>query len=192
MFEAGEETVSESYEGVKVWWTFSSEKTKGQNGGERDENKYVLKMLKSDKHFVRTRYMDYVALSAQEYKSQLRDLYLYSCSNDRWKAHTFHHPSTFDTLAMDPDSKLRLMADLRSYTEGEAYFKRVGRAWKRGYLLYGPPGTGKSSLIAAMANRLRYNIYDLELTQVPQTLTTTSHQGLRFPLQILTKHVSTR
>uniref|UniRef100_A0A453A2V7 AAA+ ATPase domain-containing protein n=2 Tax=Aegilops tauschii subsp. strangulata TaxID=200361 RepID=A0A453A2V7_AEGTS len=41
-----------------------------------------------------------------------------------------------------------------------------GRAWKRGYLLYGPPGTGKSSLVAAMANYLKFDIYDLELTEV--------------------------
>ncbi|KAG0614373.1 hypothetical protein M758_6G171800 [Ceratodon purpureus] len=123
-------------------------------------------MLKTDKAFVMANYMDYVARSAKEYKSQLRDLYLYSTNHERWKSHTFHHPSTFDTLAMDPVAKSRLMADLTAYQQGEAYFKKVGRAWKRGYLLYGPPGTGKSSLIAAMANRLRYNIYDLELTEV--------------------------
>ncbi|PNX70243.1 mitochondrial chaperone BCS1, partial [Trifolium pratense] len=34
------------------------------------------------------------------------------------------------------------------------------------YLLYGPPGTGKSSLIAAMANYLNYDVYDLDLTAV--------------------------
>ncbi|KAL2898704.1 hypothetical protein RDABS01_006847, partial [Bienertia sinuspersici] len=34
----------------------------------------------------------------------------------------------------------------------------IGRAWKRGYLLYGPPGTGKSSLIAAIANYLKFDI----------------------------------
>lgn len=163
---AGGETVSEHYEGVKVTWTFTTEKMKGSNGGEREENKYTLKMLKTDKVFVMSRYMDYVSRSAKEYKLQLTDLYLYSCSHERWKSHTFQHPSTFDTLAMDPESKDRLMTDIIAYMEGEAYFKRVGRAWKRGYLLYGPPGTGKSSLIAAMANLLHYNIYDLELTQV--------------------------
>uniref|UniRef100_A0A0D3H766 AAA+ ATPase domain-containing protein n=1 Tax=Oryza barthii TaxID=65489 RepID=A0A0D3H766_9ORYZ len=55
-------------------------------------------------------------------------------------------------------------------TEGmgtnEIYDARTGRAWKRGYLLYGPPGTGKSSMIAAMANHLGYDVYDLELTEV--------------------------
>ncbi|XP_039026038.1 AAA-ATPase At3g50940-like [Hibiscus syriacus] len=58
------------------------------------------------------------------------------------------------------------MVDLQHFTNGEEYYKRVGKAWKRGYLLYGPPGTGKSSLITAMANYLKYDIYDLDLTDV--------------------------
>ena len=33
-------------------------------------------------------------------------------------------------------------------------------------LLYGPPGTGKSSLIAAIANYLKFDVYDLELSSV--------------------------
>ncbi|XP_043714527.1 AAA-ATPase At3g28580-like, partial [Telopea speciosissima] len=48
----------------------------------------------------------------------------------------------------------------------ERYYAKIGKAWKRGYLLYGPPGTGKTTMIAAMANLLNYNIYDLELTTV--------------------------
>lgn len=32
--------------------------------------------------------------------------------------------------------------------------------------MYGPPGTGKSSLIAAMANYLKFDIYDLELSRL--------------------------
>ncbi len=67
---------------------------------------------------------------------------------------------------MEPDSIARIKGDLKSFMEGKNFFERVGRAWKRGYLLYGPPGTGKSSMIAAMANFLKYDVYDLELTQV--------------------------
>jgi len=67
---------------------------------------------------------------------------------------------------MDPARKVEVMDDLRDFAEGKAFYERTGRAWKRGYLLYGPPGTGKSSMIAAMANFLRYDIYDLELTEV--------------------------
>nr|GME09723.1 AAA-ATPase At5g57480-like [Ipomoea batatas]GME09724.1 AAA-ATPase At5g57480-like [Ipomoea batatas] len=83
-----------------------------------------------------------------------------------WESVPFKHPSTFETLAMDPTRKEEIMADLKDFANGEAFYQRTGRAWKRGYLLYGPPGTGKSSMIAAMANFLGYDIYDLELTEV--------------------------
>ena len=58
------------------------------------------------------------------------------------------------------------MDDLDKFVKGKEFYKRTGKAWKRGYLLYGPPGTGKSSLIAAMAKYLNYDIYDLDLTVV--------------------------
>lgn len=58
------------------------------------------------------------------------------------------------------------MDDLRAFSEGKEFYHKIGRAWKRGYFLHGPPGSGKSSLIAAMANFLHYDVYDLELTKV--------------------------
>ncbi|CAN1344426.1 AAA-ATPase At3g28610 [Linum perenne] len=58
------------------------------------------------------------------------------------------------------------MDDLVAFTKSEEYYARIGKAWKRGYLLYGPPGTGKTTMIAAVANFLNYDIYDLELTDV--------------------------
>lgn len=78
----------------------------------------------------------------------------------------FHHPATFDTLALDPAVKSQLLGDLSAFADGKEFYHCIGRPWKRGYLLHGPPGTGKSSLIAAMANHLRYDVYDLELTRV--------------------------
>jgi SpoVK/Ycf46/Vps4 family AAA+-type ATPase len=78
----------------------------------------------------------------------------------------FEHPKTFATLAMDPAGKKEVMDDLDAFRNGRDYYARVGKAWKRGYLLYGPPGTGKSTMIAAMANYLDYDVYDIELTSV--------------------------
>lgn len=62
--------------------------------------------------------------------------------------------------------KKALLEDLDNFMNGKEYYKKVGKAWKRGYLLYGPPGTGKLSLIAAMANHLKFNIYNLDLMNV--------------------------
>ena len=67
---------------------------------------------------------------------------------------------------MHPDEKEAVIDDLMAFQESKEYYAKVGKAWKRGYLLYGPPGTGKSTMIAAMANFLDYDVYDLELTAI--------------------------
>ncbi|KAF8705827.1 hypothetical protein HU200_031035 [Digitaria exilis] len=56
--------------------------------------------------------------------------------------------------------------DLDMFRSNRDFYRRTGMPWKRGYPLYGPPGTGKSTMIAAMANYLNYDIYDIELTNV--------------------------
>uniref|UniRef100_A0A8R7RGH9 AAA+ ATPase domain-containing protein n=1 Tax=Triticum urartu TaxID=4572 RepID=A0A8R7RGH9_TRIUA len=75
-----------------------------------------------------------------------------------WSHVPFEHPATFDTLAMHPDEKEAIIDDLVAFQESKEYYAKVGKAWKRGYLLYGPPGTGKFTMIAAMANFLDYDI----------------------------------
>ncbi|CAN0861614.1 Protein HYPER-SENSITIVITY-RELATED 4 [Linum grandiflorum] len=91
---------------------------------------------------------------------------LYGNMSEAWNGINLDHPATFDTLAMDAEVKNMVLTDLDRFLKRKDYYRKVGKAWKRGYLLYGPPGTGKSSLIAAMANYLHFDIYDLELTQL--------------------------
>jgi chaperone BCS1 len=73
---------------------------------------------------------------------------------------------SFNTLAIDEELQREIVDDLDKFVRAKEFYRRTGKAWKRSYLLYGPPGTGKSSLIAAMANYLNYDIYDLDLTAV--------------------------
>ncbi|KAI3814721.1 hypothetical protein L1987_14365 [Smallanthus sonchifolius] len=133
-------------------------------GGERG---FTLRMNKKDTPRILQDYLDFITERANEIRRKNQDRLLYTNSQGgSWKSVPFKHPSTFDTLAMDPVNKILIMSDLRDLADGQVFYKRTGRAWKRGYLLYGPPGTGKSSMIAAMANFLGYDIYDLELTEV--------------------------
>uniref|UniRef100_M8C126 AAA+ ATPase domain-containing protein n=1 Tax=Aegilops tauschii TaxID=37682 RepID=M8C126_AEGTA len=83
-----------------------------------------------------------------------------------WSYTDFDHPATFETLAMNPAKKRMIMDDLDDFRDSRDYYRRIGKAWKRGYFLYGPPGTGKSSMVAAMANHLNYDVYDVELASL--------------------------
>uniref|UniRef100_A0A1J3JQR8 Putative mitochondrial chaperone BCS1-B n=1 Tax=Noccaea caerulescens TaxID=107243 RepID=A0A1J3JQR8_NOCCA len=135
---------------------------------------FTLRIKKKDKNLILDSYLDYIMERASEIRRKNQDRLLYTNSRGGsldarglpWESVPFKHPSTFDTLAMDPVKKKQIMEDLTDFAECQSFYQKTGRAWKRGYLLYGPPGTGKSSMIAAMANHLGYDIYDLELTEV--------------------------
>ncbi|XP_020592865.1 AAA-ATPase At4g25835-like [Phalaenopsis equestris] len=135
---------------------------------------FTLRICKKDKSRILPCYLDHIMEVAADIRRRNQERLLYTNSRGGsmdtrghpWESVPFKHPSTFETLAMDPILKEDIISDLRSFTAGQSFYQKIGRAWKRGYLLYGPPGTGKSSMIAAMANFLCYDIYDLELTEV--------------------------
>lgn len=126
---------------------------------------------KKHKETVFESYLPFVQKKANEIRDEKRVVRLHSLAGSygvgsSWDSINSDHPSTFDKLAMDDRKKRSLIEDLDRFLERKEYYRKVGKAWKRGYLLYGPPGTGKSSLIAAMANYLKFDIYDLQLTNI--------------------------
>ncbi|KAL6598649.1 hypothetical protein ACP70R_046348 [Stipagrostis hirtigluma subsp. patula] len=159
--------VADEFRGATVWW--SSVPPQGQGK--------CLRLTFHEKHrgLVITEYLPHVRRSGRDvmFGNRRRRLYTnkrdlsYVASRDEvWSYIDFDHPTTFDTLAMHPAKKRKIMEDLDDFRSNKEYYRRIGKAWKRGYLLHGPPGTGKSTMIAAMANYLNYDIYDIELTMV--------------------------
>nr|POF25611.1 aaa-atpase [Quercus suber] len=175
-----DEGVTDEFEGVKLSWVFKKEYTITQQSfsfnPQMDEKRhYELTFHKSHRDFVNETYINHVIQKGKAItvSNRQRKLYTNNPSHSweryrarKWSHATFEHPKTFDTLAMESKKKLEIVNDLENFSKGKDYHKKIGKAWKRGYLLYGPPGTGKSSMIAAMANHLEYDIYDLELTTV--------------------------
>ncbi|KAG5512852.1 hypothetical protein RHGRI_038678 [Rhododendron griersonianum] len=72
--------------------------------------------------------------------------------------------TTLEELGMDPENEGIISDLLRFVRDKEEFFKKAGKDWKRGYLFCDSPGTDRSSLIAAMANFLEFDIYHLDLT----------------------------
>ncbi|KAA8531911.1 hypothetical protein F0562_006372 [Nyssa sinensis] len=177
------EEVTDFFDGAKFQWVLICRQVEGKNFyNPRDTNStlrsevrsFQLTFHKKHKDMVLVSYLPYVLKEAKSMKQEKKTVKLftvdaemmYSNLADAWTPINLDHPATFNTLAMDSKLKDMILKDLERFVKRREYYRKVGKAWKRGYLLYGPPGTGKSSLIAAMANYLNFDIYDLELTEL--------------------------
>ncbi|KAI4339560.1 hypothetical protein MLD38_024489 [Melastoma candidum] len=174
------EEIIDVFHGVKVWWSSSTHVSM------KNFNFSLYPQLEENRYFQLTVHRNYRGMIMEQYikhildegkviavRNRQRKLYLNEPSSSwhgyrskKWSHVVFEHPATFETLALDSAKKKEIMNDLEKFTKGKEYYARIGKAWKRGYLLYGPPGTGKSTMVAAMANFLNYDVYDLELTTV--------------------------
>ncbi|KAE8662445.1 heat shock cognate 70 kDa protein-like [Hibiscus syriacus] len=150
--------IEDDFLGAKIFWI-------------NEDNNLVLKIRKADKQRVLRPYLQHIHSVSDDLEDQKRDLKLYMNVVDNqkgwWRSVLFTHPSTFETIVMESDLKNKVKSDLESFLKAKQYYHRLGRVWKRSYLLYGPSGTGKSSFIAALANFLSYDVYDIDLSKVP-------------------------
>ncbi|KAI3798866.1 hypothetical protein L1987_34150 [Smallanthus sonchifolius] len=169
----------DTYNGVKFKWSLVSKKLPTReyqnyddmNGSSSrtDQRSLELTFHRKHKDLALNDYLPFIINDAKTRKQEEKTVKLFTLESYQrqvWTSVNLDHPATFATLAMETDVKEKVMKDLDRFVERREYYRKVGKAWKRGYLLYGPPGTGKSSLIAAMANYLNFDIYDLELTDI--------------------------
>ncbi|KAL8124456.1 hypothetical protein AgCh_012195 [Apium graveolens] len=164
------EEVADEFNGVKVWWAAGKKISNSQTiyfyPASDQKRFYTLLFDKKQRELIIGPYLSHVFKEGKAITFRNRQRKLYTNSGPSWSHVVFEHPATFQTLGMDPVKKQEIVDDLVRFSNAQDYYAKIGRAWKRGYLLYGPPGTRKSTLIAAMADLLKYNIYDLELTAV--------------------------
>ncbi|CAN6563201.1 unnamed protein product [Malus baccata var. baccata] len=171
--EKGQEVI-DTFDNIVLKWRYVCIES-DNNSGRDQQRQFELIFHKRHKDKVVLSYLPYVLDRANAIKEQdtvvkiyTRHSYCHYSDDDDgdWGSISLEHPATFETMAMDPELKMMIKNDLDRFVRRREFYKKVGKAWKRGYLLYGPPGTGKSSLIAAMANYLHFNIYDLELSSI--------------------------
>ncbi|XP_019200232.1 PREDICTED: AAA-ATPase ASD, mitochondrial-like [Ipomoea nil] len=170
------EKVIDIYKGIRLEWSSykhsPSKQTINWGGKEVDKRLFDLKFHKKHLEVVTKHYLKHVVEEGKRIykKEKKRRLYTNNKSDDwdddKWSYVTWKHPSTFETMALAPKMKQEIIDDLIAFRNAKDYYMKIGKAWKHGYLLYGPPGTGKSSTIAAMANLMEYDVYDIELTTV--------------------------
>lgn len=197
-----QEEIADNFLGIQLNWRLITKQTKPRYVNNPDdyhsirisEVRYLhLTFHKKHKTKVIDEYLPYVLQRSEAIKEEKKTLKLHTLKSERvhgptrvnpWQSVNLDHPAKFETLAMDDEKKKMIVDDLDMFVKRKELYRKVGKAWKRGYLLFGPPGTGKSSLIAAMANYLNFDVYDLELTEIRSNLelrkllTTTANRSI--------------
>ncbi|XP_009599055.1 AAA-ATPase At2g46620-like [Nicotiana tomentosiformis] len=153
--------VVDNFLGARVCWINEKDDKTGLNS-------FVLKIRKKDKRRLLRPYLQHIHTKFDEIEQRGNEVMmrLFININRRWISVPFTHPATFDTVVMEQDLKNKVKADLDTFLKSKQHYTRIGRIWKRNYLLYGPSGTGKSTFIAAMANFLSYDVYEINLSKV--------------------------
>ncbi|KAL6842634.1 hypothetical protein ACP4OV_027478 [Aristida adscensionis] len=163
--------VVDAFDGVEVKWRLlsggngggSSGRRRAAQGGAGAGEVFRLSFDARHKDVVLGAYLPFVMSRAEAASREQRQAKLYSNEWGKWRPVRLRNASTFATLAMDAALRQAVVDDLDRFLGRKEYYERTGRAWKRGYLVYGPPGTGKSSLVAAISNHLRFDVYDLDI-----------------------------
>ncbi|GLJ26048.1 hypothetical protein SUGI_0499780 [Cryptomeria japonica] len=159
------EVIWDCFQGVTVWWTMSKTKTFFRERNPVESQILTVRAKNPSRDFFHA-YFSHIERSSTNYKKTDNDLIISQNNKQWWSSIRFTHPSTFETLALDPKIKQIILSDLNRFKSNKEFYQRIGRSWKRGYVLYGPPGTGKTSLVAAIAKYMKYDIFELKLSKV--------------------------
>ncbi|KAE8707105.1 putative Cytochrome BC1 synthesis [Hibiscus syriacus] len=171
--------IGDSFHGAELKWRHVCYEVDKKGNRISDSNVverryFELRFKKKHRDMVLNSYLPFVLKSAEMIESEARVLKIHTLGNShyscrfKWESIKLEHPSTFETLALDLELKNMIVEDLNRFLRRKEFYKKVGRSWKRGYLLYGPPEHKTDSdlrkLLLDIANKSILVIEDIDCT----------------------------
>ena len=89
-------------------------------------------------------------------------MYLYTLDKfSNWRKDSEFKFKTFNNIFFE--NKNKIIEDLKNFQDNKDDYDKLGLNHKRSYLFYGKPGTGKSTSALAIAEKMKYDIYNINL-----------------------------
>jgi len=88
-----------------------------------------------------------------------------------WREQTTCKARLIESVILSSKTKSRLFADVERFLNPKTklFYESHGIPYRRSYLFHGLPGTGKTSLIQALAGRIKRNLYFIQPTDPEMT-----------------------
>ncbi|OEL12824.1 AAA-ATPase [Dichanthelium oligosanthes] len=138
-------SMTDVFEGVEFPWTLTSRDPDGNSDDwracPRSPHSLSLSFDAEQTKVALRRYVPFIMMAMEGTRRRERALQIFMNEHYSWEGINHQHPATFDTVAMDPALKQSIIADLDRFVKRRECYRRIGKAWKHGYLLYGPAGT---------------------------------------------------
>lgn len=126
------EEIEDEFEGVKVKWYSNVKVIQPQsNYGQRSSEErrhFTLSFHRRHRGMIIETYLDHVLREGKAIGLMNRERKLYTNNSSqewypwrsgKWSNVPFHHPATFETLAMDPEKKEGIKKDLIKFSKGK-------------------------------------------------------------------------
>nr|CAN62143.1 hypothetical protein VITISV_023956 [Vitis vinifera] len=159
------DSLVDTFNGVSVLWEHVVTQRQSQTFSWRplpeEKRGFTLRIKKGDKHLILNSYLDYITEKANDIRRKNQERFLYT--NSRGGSLDFQGPPV-GVGAVQASEHVRHLGYGSHHKKGD--HGRSQRLFKRPDILPEDRPRLEESMIAAMANFLGYDVYDLELTEV--------------------------